>query len=375
MSLTQFELEGLRLLGYSHRESEFLFLVATHSGYFTNHQFKTFHGTDSGSVSYAFIRKLLERRHSSYRAYRSGERVYHLFGWKVYQAIGRENLGTRKRHELEYIKTHLVALDFVLANRRHHYLETEGQRVRFFEKEYGLNRAVFPVKLYRARNTAGVAARYFVDRFPLFIDHQSGSMTFTYIDSGAVTVDGFRTHLKSYSALFQSLPAFDFVYVTPTKRLFEAAEREFGRIVLGQRSSGKFASLLDYFRIRRAWDAQERVTSADVVLLKEAQGRYAAKPHEELYALWLNGSANDAAVMEAMQQMENASRGIFRTLLCGESLKVFREPHRNSPGSPEKQNMAVTPKVELEQETKVVSAGLDEEAHARTTTKPVPSAP
>jgi hypothetical protein len=64
MSLTGFQLEGLHLLGYSKRESEFLFLVATHSGYFTNSQFKSFVQSESGSVSHAFIRKLLERKHA-----------------------------------------------------------------------------------------------------------------------------------------------------------------------------------------------------------------------------------------------------------------------------------------------------------------------
>ena len=42
MTMTAFQREGLNLLGYTKRESEFLFLVATHSGYFTNRQFKSF---------------------------------------------------------------------------------------------------------------------------------------------------------------------------------------------------------------------------------------------------------------------------------------------------------------------------------------------
>ena len=69
-----------------------------------------------GSISHAFIRKLLERKHATFHAYRSGGRVYHVFARKLYQAIERENLRTRKKHELEYVKTRLVALDFVLAH-------------------------------------------------------------------------------------------------------------------------------------------------------------------------------------------------------------------------------------------------------------------
>src|SRR5258708_16082448 len=113
MSITQFQLEGLHLLGYTKRESEFLFLVATHSGYFTNRQFKSFAQTESGSVSHALIRKLLERKHATYHAYRSGGRVYHLFARKVYQAIERENLRTPTNHHLKYVKPPLLPSVFL----------------------------------------------------------------------------------------------------------------------------------------------------------------------------------------------------------------------------------------------------------------------
>jgi hypothetical protein len=209
MTMTAFQREGLHLLGYTKRESEFLFLVATHSGYFTNRQFKWFAQTESGSVSHAFVRKLLEQKHASYHTYRSGGRVYHVFARKVYQAIERENLRTRKKHELEYVKTRLVALDFVLGHPEHCYLETEAEKVAFFEKEWNVSRGTLPVKQYRARRSAEVTPRYFVDRFPMFVDRLSSApmVTFTYVDAGAVTLEAFGTHLRAYLGLFQALPA------------------------------------------------------------------------------------------------------------------------------------------------------------------------
>ena len=326
MNMTAFQREGLHLLGYTNRESEFLYLVATHSGYFTNHQFKSFAQTDSGSVSHAFVHKLLERKHATYRAYRSGERVYHLFARKVYQAIERENLRTRKKHELEYVKTRLVALDFVLGHPAYRYFETEGEKLNFFEREHHLDRTVLPVKLYRARRSAVVTPRYFVDRFPLFLNSSTETLTFTYIDSGDVTLDGFRTHLRAYLALFQNLPAFDFIYLAPTDRLFRAAESVFQRMVCGQRTAAQSVSLLDYFRLRRAWDNKERVRSADVVMLKEARDGYAGKSFEELYEQWLSGTKRDAEIIRVSQHIKDTVRGRFRTLQCGASLKVFLDP-------------------------------------------------
>jgi hypothetical protein len=328
MTMTAFQREGLYLLGYTKRESEFLFLVATHSGYFTNRQFKSFAQTESGSVSHAFIRKLLDRKHASYHAYRSGGRVYHLFARKVYQAIERENLRTRKKHELEYVKTRLVALDFVLRHADHRYLETEAEKVAFFEKDLKVSIETLPVKQYRARRSAEVTPRYFVDRFPMFVDRKSSPpvVTFTYVDAGAVTLEAFGTHLRAYLGLFQALPKLEFIYIAPTARLFQAAESEFHHILYGVRDYSHCVIVLDYFRIRRAWEAKERVASADVVLLKEAQARYAGRQFEELYEKWRGGVIADTEVTRHAEQVEPSRNGSFRTMVCGSSLSVFSDP-------------------------------------------------
>ncbi len=331
MTMTAFQREGLNLLGYTKRESEFLFLVATHSGYFTNRQFKSFAQTESGSVSHAFIRKLLDRKHASYHSYRSGGRVYHLFARKVYQAIERENLRTRKKHELEYVRTRLVALDFVLGHPQHRYLETEAEKIAFFEKEWNVGRETLPVKQYRARRSAEITPRYFVDRFPMFVDRLSSRpvVTFTYVDAGAVTLEAFGTHLRAYLGLFQAAHKLEFIYLAPTPRLFQAAESEFYHVLYGVRDRAKSVSLLDFVRIRKAWDAKERVASADVVLLKEAQARYAGRQFEELYEKWRQGAIADAEVMRAAEQSSPSQKGLFRTMACGSSLTVFTDPRGN----------------------------------------------
>lgn len=331
MTMTAFQREGLHLLGYTRRESEFLFLVATHSGYFTNRQFKSFAQTESGSVSHAFIRKLLDRKHASYHAYRSGGRVYHLFARKVYQAIERENLRTRKKHELEYVKTRLVALDFVLGHPEHRYLETEAEKVAFFEKEWNVSRGTLPVKQYRARRSAEITPRYFVDRFPMFVDRLSSPpvVIFTYVDAGAVTLEAFGTHLRAYFGLFQALPKLEFIYLAPTARLFKTAESEFHHVLYGVRGHAKSVNLLHYFQVRKAWEAKERVASAEVVLLKEAQARYAGRQFEELYEKWRGGVIADTEVTRHAEQVEPPRNGGFRPIVCGASLSVFRDPRRN----------------------------------------------
>ncbi|MDR3570679.1 MAG: hypothetical protein P4L81_00545, partial [Candidatus Pacebacteria bacterium] len=317
MTMTAFQREGLQLLGYTRRESEFLFLVATHSGYFTNRQFKYFAETESGSVSHAFIHKLLDRQHASYHAYRSGGRVYHLFARKVYQAIERENLRTRKKHELEYVKTRLVALDFILGHPKYRYLETEAEKVAIFEKECGVSRETLPVKQYRARRSAEITPRYFVDRFPMFVDREAAlpTVTFTYVDAGAITLEAFGTHLRAYLGLFQALPKLEFIYLSPTARLFQAAESEFRHVLYGARGHANSANPIDYFRVRKAWEAKERVASSDVILLKEAQARFAGHQFEELYEKWRSGATTDAKLDQIVEQARSRGTSVFRTII------------------------------------------------------------
>ena len=57
--------EALRSFGYTEEESQFLYLVATHSGYFTCQQFSQFIKTKPGKRSVAFARKIMEKKHAS----------------------------------------------------------------------------------------------------------------------------------------------------------------------------------------------------------------------------------------------------------------------------------------------------------------------
>ncbi len=82
------------------------------------------------------------------------------------------------------------------------------------------------------------------------------------------------------------------------------------------RDHAKAVKLLHYFRVRKAWEAKERVASADVVLLKEAQARYAASQFEELYGKWRKGAIVDSEVTRHPEQVEPSLKGGFRTMVA-----------------------------------------------------------
>src|SRR5438046_6366732 len=117
MNFPESSLANLSSLGYTEDEARFLYVVATHSGYFSMRQFLQFTGTKSGDKSMTFSQKLFAKGHATARSFLRNSLVYHLFSRIVYRAIGRENLRNRRAHSLEHIRTRLVALDFVVTHR------------------------------------------------------------------------------------------------------------------------------------------------------------------------------------------------------------------------------------------------------------------
>ena len=90
MHLPETSIDNLRGLGYTEDEARFLYLVATHSGYFSTRQYLAFTGAKSGDKSVVFTQKVLGKSHATARLLLRNGRVYHLFSRVVYRAIGRE---------------------------------------------------------------------------------------------------------------------------------------------------------------------------------------------------------------------------------------------------------------------------------------------
>lgn len=330
MKIAAERLSNLTQLGYTPEEARFLYIVATHSGYFTHRQFLAFSGTKPGKHSQKFLEKLLTAEHATYHTYPSAGRVYHIFSRKVYKAIGRDDLRTRRKHQLEYIKTRIVVLDFVLSNLDCEYLETEAEKVPFFESRFNVSRDVLPSKAYTSKLCRDSSVRFFVDRFPIFLRAASASaprLTFTYVDAGAATIQGFGTHLQAYRELLRRLPAFEFIYVAPTGRFFGVAEAEFSRSVLGRPNSSSNDQLLRYFRLRKTWEAGDRVPAADVVFLNAAKRHFDGEEIKSQYRKWSEGTMQDVDVSHHAGPEKLQVHATFLTQKSGSSLSVF---HRSS---------------------------------------------
>src|SRR5215469_13894933 len=108
MTFPESSIENLRSLGYTEDAARFLYLVATHSSYFSTRQYLQFTGAKSGEKSMAFTQKLLAKGHATAKLLLRNGRVYHLYSRLVYRAIGREKCRNRRNHSVEYMRTKLA---------------------------------------------------------------------------------------------------------------------------------------------------------------------------------------------------------------------------------------------------------------------------
>jgi hypothetical protein len=282
MNISGTHLANLRAFGYTESEARFLYIAATHSGYFTVRQFLEFAKAKSGKRSACFVEKLIVLGHASAQRYTRNSLVYHIHSRRLFAAIGKDHLRHRREHELDHIKTQLLALDFILTHPENDYFETAQKKHQYFTEILKLDSALFTSKEPNRKPIA------FSDGFPVFLDGQSPEsppvVTFTYVDSGHWNLDPYAAHLRRYRPLFQRLPSFQFIYISTSTRLQGEARELFSFLIKGE----GLPDLLRYFDVRTKWNRKQYglVTDADLIFRNEAKKRFTGPMFETLYRLW-----------------------------------------------------------------------------------------
>ncbi len=170
MNILEDQLAKLHAFGYTEVEARFLYLVATHSGYFTVRQFLDFAGAKSGKRNARLVEKLFSLGHATAQRYTRRSLVYHLCSRQLYSAIGKDYLRNRREHELTHIKSSLLALDFILNHPEEDYFETAEAKRRYFVERLKVSENLFTSSAGRSNGIT------FADRFPLCVAYPSPSM-------------------------------------------------------------------------------------------------------------------------------------------------------------------------------------------------------
>jgi hypothetical protein len=291
MNIAAADISALQAFGYTEQEARFLYIVATHSGYFVARQFLAFAGVQWGKRTTLFWKKLRSHKHARNSSMPRHRAVFHLFARKLYRQLGRENLRNRRRHELDYIQTRIAILDFVLANPTLSYLETEDDKVAFFCRDLNIEARHLPSKTYLGRRTIQPTVRYFVDRFPMFFsesDSRARMVTFSFIQGSEANLSAFVHHLQAYSTLFRELREFRFLYLSRIDAHFAKARELFHALVTVPLESNPADDLLRYFAIRKAWDLHQygSLTEADLAFRNASTVRFRGERFEHFYRSW-----------------------------------------------------------------------------------------
>jgi len=338
MKIQNEHIQAIKQFGYTDREARFVYIVAIHSGYFTQSQVRQFTGNQSGRTVRAFIKRALTQGHLKESKHQNNARVYQLTYRPLYAAIGRENLRNRRAHSFDYIKMKLASLDFILGHSQFDYFEGEADKVQYFEDRFQIRPQDIPGKTYRGANRVPDTIRYFVDKFPMFLDglRQGEPLpTLTYIDPGIGHLSDFKTHLEAYSGFLKRLPRFGFIYAGPSTIFCAKAEKLFKETIETQ--TGKLSSqLARYFTLRSAWDAKRfgSLNNSDLEFLKHARQCFVGEPFESAYKKWQSGMLTEKQlVAEIENRSPRKQEAQFRTCLLprdyssfGQNSKVTGKP-------------------------------------------------
>ena len=317
MNIAQEKIEALKAFGYTEAEARFLYIVATHSGYFLARQFLNFAGAKRGYRTHSLAQKLVTLGHGTMREYRRNGCIYHLYSRKLYARIGHENLRNRRRHRLEAIRTRLLGLDFILANQGYQYLETEGEKVAYFCDELHIAKQHLPVKVYMGGPEGQPTLRYFVDRFPMFLGSAPPVVTFSYVDPGLESLAAFVTHLRQYQPLLRELSAFQFLYVSNSPVHFAKATELFTSLVEAPLQSDLATDLVRYFKTQMIWETPEfrTLSKQDLLFLNQAKQRFQGERFGMLLRNWKAGRITEAEIRAEFPASKAIRRVDFRTFL------------------------------------------------------------
>jgi hypothetical protein len=167
MKIVEEYLLALRVLGYTDCEARFLYLAATHSGYFVPRQFNTFADVNWGNRSDRFTRKLETRGYATWREYLGIGSVYHLCAKDLYTRIGKEDLRHHRVHSIEFITARLFSSISSSRTNNTTTLKPRTKSSRISRKPLAFQRSLFPPRLTLGRlfpvhrcGTLPISSRY-----------------------------------------------------------------------------------------------------------------------------------------------------------------------------------------------------------------------
>ncbi|MGA9886282.1 MAG: hypothetical protein WBQ31_02185, partial [Candidatus Acidiferrales bacterium] len=155
-------------------------------------------------------------------------------------------------------------------------------------------------------------------------------VTFSFIDPGFESMDGFRTHLEGYLNLFTKLQSVNFRYIATRDTNFERAKKVFHGTFQRLWNPDGPSGLLRYFHTRRTWDEKNysKLSNDDIAFINDAKERFGGAELENLYRRWRAGVITENAVRSDSLKFRTPSQvSIILSTVNGQVALFARHPH------------------------------------------------
>lgn len=281
----QEQINAVQRFGYSPKEAAFLVQAALHSGYFLRRQACAHRGKGADVL----CRKVVAYQHARSTLCGRGTHVFHLCNKPFYAALGQPDNRHRRPQDTCYLRPKVMGLDYVLLHQGYRFLPTEEAKLAYFCTERGLQLNLLPMKVFTGQDGAKTP-RYFIDKYPVRIDPQTGRVAFGFIDDGIFTSPSFSAWLQQYTPLLHALGDAEVVHIAATGTAFAAAEQEFAKLFPA--STGSLPDeLLRYFELRRDIERRGPAGRPQDILdaYRRLSRRYVEARFQQQYAEW-NGA-------------------------------------------------------------------------------------
>jgi hypothetical protein len=305
-------INALATFGYTERESEFLYTVATFSGFFVQRQFSGYLGINGRGPVTDLTAKALQKKHvREYTAERGARKMYHLFTHSLYAAIGKENSRNRKVGRyglLDKPSIRILTLDFVLAQAHLRYLEEEADKVEYFTKHEHISLDVIPSHTFVGKN-GSQARRHFIERFPIFVsDNANSSVALTYIEDEVRSLQTFGSFLQRYRPLLQAGQGrFKLIFASDSALNFPSVERLFRQVFSLVQNQRQTQQLKRFFWLRKMAEEKrfKELAHRDVIEWQRGVKRYSAPEYEQQYDVWKRTGTLPELAVDTAPQIKN----------------------------------------------------------------------
>ena len=280
--------------GYGPRQAAFLALVMLHGGYFVRRQVAGFFHRKDGGVATAFMRELVLRRHARAAVYRRRTHVYHVYARPLFAAIGEEHNRNRRDVAPAEVVRKVMTVDLMLQTPQARFLATEQEKVAYLTGTCGVPLRVLPATWFGSQTDVfrGVV-RYFLDKAPMFVGPQDGTVSIAYVQGLDTTLTGLQTFLDTYARLLSALSRACFVLCAPDPWVCDRGEQ----VMAAWRRSAPARQAAAAVRLREQLTAycvsRHRLdtksgfaSNADRRIVRQRHGLVAAPRFEGLYERW-----------------------------------------------------------------------------------------